>query len=94
MAILNHLKTCRNLNISVDGGKLTKKKFFSVHVTTPTYQSFCLELDDVARLSHDYLSQYDAVLTPRFEISVLLQLAGTALAALYLTMLGIRVRHG
>ncbi len=59
LAIQNHLKTCRNLNISFDGGKLVKKKFFSVHVTTPEYQSFCLELDDVALLSQtgEYLHE-------------------------------------
>jgi hypothetical protein len=59
LAIQNHLQTCRNLNISFDGGKLTKKKFFSVHVTTPEYQSFCLELDDVALLSQtgEYLHE-------------------------------------
>ncbi|KAJ7930829.1 hypothetical protein B0H13DRAFT_2651749 [Mycena leptocephala] len=34
-----------------DGGKLTKKKFISVHVTTVHRQSFCVDLDDVSRLS-------------------------------------------
>ena len=59
LAIQNHLQTCHNLNISFDGGKLTKKKFFSVHITTPEYQSFCLELDDVALLSQtgEYLHE-------------------------------------
>ena len=50
-SILAHLQTCRNLNISFDGGKLTKRKFYSVHITTYDRQSFCLELDNVSRLS-------------------------------------------
>ena len=37
--------------LSFDGGKLGKKIFYSVHVTTPNRQSFCLDLDDVTRLS-------------------------------------------
>jgi len=59
VVIIEHLKGCRDLNISFDGGKLTKKKFFSIHVTTVGRQSFCLELDDVARLSQtgDYLHE-------------------------------------
>jgi hypothetical protein len=39
------------LTLTFDGGKLKKKKFFSVHATTAHRQSFCLELDDVEKLS-------------------------------------------
>ncbi|KAI9452027.1 hypothetical protein F5148DRAFT_1277633 [Russula earlei] len=35
---------CRDMTLTLDGGKLGKKKFFSMH-------SFCMELDDVDRLS-------------------------------------------
>ncbi|KAK6987977.1 ribonuclease H-like domain-containing protein [Favolaschia claudopus] len=51
VAVLDYLATCRHLTLSADGGKLVKKKFISVHVTTIHRQSFCVELDDVARLS-------------------------------------------
>lgn len=51
VATLQHLQACHNLNISFDGGKLTRRKFYSVHVTTAERLSFCLELDDVSRLS-------------------------------------------
>ena len=51
VAIINHLKKCCDLMLSFDGGKLGKKKFYSVHATTPNHQSFCLDLDDVTRLS-------------------------------------------
>jgi hypothetical protein len=37
--------------LSFDGGKLGKKKFYSIHTTTPNRQSFCLDLDDVTQLS-------------------------------------------
>jgi hypothetical protein len=54
---INHLKECRDLMLSFDGGKLGKKKFYSIHATTPNRQSFCLDLDDVTRLSQtgDYI---------------------------------------
>lgn len=51
VATINHLKDCRDIQITFDGGKLGKKKFYSVHATTPNRQSFCLELDDVTGLS-------------------------------------------
>ena len=51
VAIINHLKESWDLMISFDGGKLGKKKFYSIHATTPNRQSFCLDLDDVTRLS-------------------------------------------
>ena len=59
VSILSHLQECRDLNISFDGGKLTKRKFYSVHVTTSGRQSFCLELDNVSRLSQtgEYLQE-------------------------------------
>lgn len=51
VSIINHLKECWDLMLSFDGGKLGKKKFYSIHATTPNRQSFCLDLDDVTRLS-------------------------------------------
>ena len=59
LAIINNLKESRDLMLSFDGGKLGKKKFYSVHATTPNCQSFCLDLDDVTRISQtgDYIYQ-------------------------------------
>ena len=51
VAIINHLKECWDLMLSFDGGKLGKKKFYLVHATTPNRKYFCLDLDDVIRLS-------------------------------------------
>ena len=51
VTIINHLKECWDLMLSFDGGKLGKKRFYSIHATTPNRQSFCLDLDDVTRLS-------------------------------------------
>lgn len=51
LSVLKYLKNCRNLMITFDGGKLLKKKFYSVHITTTNRQSFCLELDDSTGLS-------------------------------------------
>jgi hypothetical protein len=51
VVVIDYLKTCRDLMLTFDGGKLGKKKFYSIHVTTPNRQSFCLELDDVSLLS-------------------------------------------
>ncbi|KAF6756529.1 ribonuclease H-like domain-containing protein [Ephemerocybe angulata] len=45
-AVLEFLQTQRNLTITYDGGKLIRKKFWSVHATTAHRQSFCLQLDD------------------------------------------------
>lgn len=50
-AIQKHLKQCRNNGITFDGGKLVKKKFYSVHVTTEDRRPFCMELDDSTGLS-------------------------------------------
>ena len=51
VAIINHLKDSWDLMISFNGGKLGKKKFYSIHATTPNHQSFCLDIDNVTRLS-------------------------------------------
>ena len=50
LAMIEHLAKLRNLNLTFDGGKLKRKKFFSIHVSHEG-KSFCLELDSVARLS-------------------------------------------
>jgi len=50
LAMIEHLGKLRNLNLTFDGGKLKRKKFFSIHVSHEG-KSFCLELDDVACLS-------------------------------------------
>lgn len=58
LAVVSHLKTCRNLTITFDGGKIRKpKSLYTIHVTTATRQSFCMELDDASLLSHtaDYI---------------------------------------
>ena len=57
VAMINHLKKCWDLMLSFDGGKLGKKKFYSIHATTPNHQSFCLDLHDVTQLSQtgDYI---------------------------------------
>jgi hypothetical protein len=47
VSIINHLKECWDLMLSFDGGKLGKKKFYSIHAMSPKRQSFCLDLDDV-----------------------------------------------
>ncbi|CAK5276410.1 unnamed protein product [Mycena citricolor] len=51
MAVADYLSQCFFLTISCDGGKLVKRKFTSVHITTPHHQSFCMELDDAGGLS-------------------------------------------
>ncbi|KAJ7933219.1 hypothetical protein B0H13DRAFT_2262883 [Mycena leptocephala] len=51
VAVTNYLQTCRFLTLSADEGKLTKKKFVSVNITTVHRQSFCVDLDDVCRIS-------------------------------------------
>ncbi|KAJ7712808.1 ribonuclease H-like domain-containing protein [Mycena metata] len=51
IAVTDYLRTCRFFTISGDGGKLSKKKFISVHITSIHRQSFCVDLDDVSRLS-------------------------------------------
>lgn len=51
LSVMERLQRSRNLTISFDGGKLSKKKFFSVHVTEESRESVCLELDDSSRLS-------------------------------------------
>ncbi|KAJ7718219.1 hypothetical protein B0H14DRAFT_2643410 [Mycena olivaceomarginata] len=51
LAVLDYLQTCRYLTISSDGAKLKRKKFITVHITTVYRQSFCVDLDDVSRIS-------------------------------------------
>ncbi|KAK1223490.1 hypothetical protein PQX77_013648 [Marasmius sp. AFHP31] len=50
--MLKYLEGFYHLQISFDGGKLRRKGFYTVTVTTPHRQSFTLELDDGTRLSH------------------------------------------
>ncbi|KAJ6473500.1 hypothetical protein DFH09DRAFT_1474232 [Mycena vulgaris] len=52
-AVIEHLRTCwfLTITISTDGGKLSNKKFVSVHITNVHRQSFCVDLDDVSCVS-------------------------------------------
>lgn len=53
--ILNteYLRTCRNLSISYDGGKIRRpRSVYTVHVTTSRRRSFLMEGDDGAGISH------------------------------------------
>lgn len=53
VAILKYLRTCRNLTISFDGGKVRRPQaVYTVHATTPDRRTFILELDDAGGLSH------------------------------------------
>jgi hypothetical protein len=59
-ATIAYLKTCRNLTITFDGGKLRSANgLYSVHVTTPDRRTFCMTLDDASRLSHtgEYIAE-------------------------------------
>ena len=69
VAIINHLKECWDLMISFDGGKLGKKKFYSIHATTPNRQSFCLDLDDVTRLSQTGEYIYELIKKVNYTMS-------------------------
>jgi hypothetical protein len=51
LAVIQYLQSCWFLTVSCDGGKLKKKKCVTVHITTIHRQSFCVDLDDVSRLS-------------------------------------------
>jgi hypothetical protein len=52
-AVITHLKGCRNLTITYDGGKIRRPKgFYSVHVTTADSSEYCLDMDDASGLSH------------------------------------------
>ncbi|KAJ7768081.1 ribonuclease H-like domain-containing protein, partial [Mycena maculata] len=62
------LRKCRFLTISFDGGKLTRKKFISVHVTSVHRQSFCVDLDDVSRVSQT--GEYMAELLQKWIIEI------------------------
>ena len=50
LVMIKNLKSCHDLMLTFDGKNLGKK-FFSIHTTTVHQQSFCLELDNVTRLS-------------------------------------------
>lgn len=53
IAMVNYLKTQRDLTITFDGGKVRKpKSFYTVHVTTAERRTFLFELDDASMLSH------------------------------------------
>ena len=59
-ATIQYLRTCRDLTITFDGGKLRRSNgLYSVHVTTPERRAFCLTLDDASRLSHtgEYIAE-------------------------------------
>ncbi|KAF8660113.1 hypothetical protein AX16_001643, partial [Volvariella volvacea WC 439] len=58
-----YLQTCYNLQISFDGGKLLKKGFYSIHVTTTDRRSFCVDLADVSRVSHSGKLIYELLAT-------------------------------
>ena len=52
-AINQFLSGYQNLTITFDGGKIQRpKSTYSVHVTTASHCTFCMELDDVSQLSH------------------------------------------
>ena len=52
-AIDQFLSGCQNLTITFDGGKIRRpKSTYSVHVTTASRHTFCMELDDASQLSH------------------------------------------
>ncbi|KAG9311131.1 hypothetical protein JVU11DRAFT_9045 [Chiua virens] len=58
LAVATYLKTCHNLTITFDGGKICRpKSLYTIHVTTAGRRSFCMELDDASLLSHtaDYI---------------------------------------
>ncbi|KAJ3558474.1 hypothetical protein NP233_g11501 [Leucocoprinus birnbaumii] len=50
-AIQEAMKKRWNNAITFDGGKLLKKKFYSVHITDTDRQKFCIDLDDSTGLS-------------------------------------------
>ncbi|KAJ7513225.1 ribonuclease H-like domain-containing protein [Mycena galericulata] len=59
IAMKEYLCTCFFLTISFDGGNLARKKFISITITTPHRQSFCVDLDDVSRVSQtgEYMAE-------------------------------------
>lgn len=70
-ATISYLKTCRNLTITFDGGKLRRAKgLYSVHITTAERRTFCMTLDDASCLSHtgnyvaELLSEYINAIGP------------------------------
>ncbi|KAJ6552195.1 hypothetical protein DFH09DRAFT_1085986 [Mycena vulgaris] len=52
-AVIEHMQTCwfSTITSSTDGGKLSNKKFVSVYITNVHRQLFCVDLDDVSRVS-------------------------------------------
>lgn len=66
ITVIEYLRGCYFLTISFDGGKLAKKKFISVHITTAHRQSFCVDLDDVSRISQT--GEYMAELLQKVDI--------------------------
>lgn len=72
--VLEFVQSQRDLTLTFDSGKLTKKKFWSVHVTTAHRQSFVLELDDVTGISQmgEYLAEVlNRVSCPFYLVSLL-----------------------
>ncbi|KAF9000851.1 hypothetical protein BDQ17DRAFT_1327507 [Cyathus striatus] len=55
--IHEHLQKFQDLTLTFDGGMLLKKKFYSVHATTPNGEAFCLDLNNASCLSQtaDYI---------------------------------------
>lgn len=52
-AVIAYLKTCWNLTITYDGGKIRRPKgFYSVHITTADGDEYCMDMDDASGLSH------------------------------------------
>ncbi|KAJ7237618.1 ribonuclease H-like domain-containing protein, partial [Mycena rebaudengoi] len=62
------IKSCWFLTISGDGGKLKRKKFVSVNITTIHRQSFCVDLDDVSRISQT--GEYFAELFKKWLVTI------------------------
>src|ERR1700675_3053065 len=59
-AVISYLRTCQDLTITYDGGKIRRPKaFYSVHITTADREEFCIDLDDASLLSHtaDYIDE-------------------------------------
>ncbi|KAJ6524605.1 hypothetical protein DFH09DRAFT_1329373 [Mycena vulgaris] len=87
-AVIEHLRICwfLTITISTDGGKLSKKKFVSVHITNVHRQSFGVDLDDVSRVSQtgEYFAELLAKARKGLGISRGLQSVGeTRFATIY-----------
>jgi len=67
-----YLKTCRDLSISFDGGKIRRpRSVYTVNVTTPDRRSFLVEGDDASNLSHT--GKYNAELLEEVGCQLYLQ---------------------